>query len=70
LRSSNWCQHFEHGQGHRQRQVAVAADAELRRWHPSQFHPPLRSAEPEPATDAWRVELSLTVGEEISDMRE
>jgi hypothetical protein len=32
-----------------QRQVAVAADAELRRRHPEQPWPPLRSAEPEPA---------------------
>ena len=33
-----------------QRQLAVAADAELRRRHPAQRCPPLRSAEPEPAT--------------------
>ena len=33
-----------------QRQLAVAADAELRRRHPEQPCPPLRSAEPEPAT--------------------
>jgi len=32
-----------------QRQLAVAADAELRRRHPAQPWPPLRSAEPEPA---------------------
>jgi hypothetical protein len=31
-----------------QRQLAVAADAELRRRHPDQPRPPLRSAEPEP----------------------
>ncbi|HEX6989100.1 MAG TPA: hypothetical protein VF282_06480, partial [Bacillota bacterium] len=31
-----------------QRQLAVAADAELRRRHPGQPWPPLRSAEPEP----------------------
>jgi hypothetical protein len=53
-----------------QRQLAVAADAELRRRHPGQPHPPLRSAEPDPATEAQREELSLTVGEEISDMGE
>ena len=35
-----------------QRQLAVAADAELRRRHPGQQFPPLRSAEPEPATQA------------------
>jgi len=34
----------------RQRQLAVAADAELRRRHPDQPWPPLRSAEPEPAS--------------------
>ena len=33
-----------------QRQLAVAADAELRRRHPGQRFTPLRSAEPEPAT--------------------
>jgi hypothetical protein len=33
-----------------QRQLAVAADAELRRRHPGQPWPPLRSAEPEPVT--------------------
>ncbi|HEY2265850.1 MAG TPA: hypothetical protein VGI96_24720 [Streptosporangiaceae bacterium] len=52
----------------RQRQLAVAADAELRRRHPGQPHPPLRSAEPGPATEAQRDELSLAVGEKISDM--
>ena len=35
----------------RQRQLAVAADAELRRRHPGQNWPPLRSAEPEPGPD-------------------
>jgi len=43
-----------------QRQLAVAADAELRRRHPGQYFPPLRSAEPEPATSAQRDELTLT----------
>jgi hypothetical protein len=37
-----------------QRQLAVAADAELRRRHPGQYFAPLRSAEPEPATGAQR----------------
>ena len=37
-----------------QRQLAVAADAELRRRHPGQYFSPLRSAEPEPATGAQR----------------
>src|SRR5579872_5903216 len=43
--------------------LAVAADAELRRRHPDQHHPPLRSAEPEPATDTQRAELTLTAAE-------
>ena len=43
-----------------QRQLAVAADAELRRRHPGQYFPPLRSGEPEPATAAQRDELTLT----------
>ena len=41
-----------------QRQLAVAADAELRRRHPGQHFAPLRSAEPEPATAAQRDELT------------
>jgi hypothetical protein len=36
----------------RQRQLAVAADAELHRRHPAQPWPPLRSAEPELAPAA------------------
>ena len=43
-----------------QRQLAVAADAELRRRHPGRYFVPLRSAEPEPATGAQRDELTLT----------
>ena len=43
-----------------QRQLAVAADAELRRRHPGQYFSPLRSAEPAPATGAQRDELTLT----------
>ena len=48
-----------------QRQLAVAADAELRRRHPGQRFAPLRSAEPDPATQAQRDELTMTAGEEI-----
>ena len=48
-----------------QRQLAVAADAELRRRHPGQQFEPLRSAEPEPATLEQREELTLTVGEDV-----
>ena len=46
-----------------QRQLAVAADAELRRRHPGQYFPPLRSAEPEPATQTQRDDLTLTPDE-------
>jgi hypothetical protein len=46
-----------------QRQLAVAADAELRRRHPGQYYSPLRSAEPEPATQTQRDDLALTPGE-------
>ena len=48
-----------------QRQLAVAADAELRRRHPGQPRPPLRSAEPEPANQEQRDELTLTAGQDI-----
>ena len=48
--------------------MAVAADAELRRRHPDQHYPPLRSAEPQPATQVQRDELTLTVGEEIPEL--
>ena len=51
-----------------QRHRAVAADAELRRRHPGQHYPPLRSAEPELATDAQRDELTLTAGERPGEM--
>ena len=51
-----------------QRHLAVAADAELRRRHPCQPFPPLRSAEPEPATETQRTELSVTPGEPAGEM--
>jgi hypothetical protein len=51
-----------------QRQLAVAADAELRRCHPGQRFAPLRSAEPQPATQPERDELILTVGEEATEI--
>jgi hypothetical protein len=51
-----------------QRHLAVAADAELRRRHPEQHYPPLRSAEPQPATQAQRDELTLPVGKQIPEM--
>ena len=51
-----------------QRHLAVAADAELRRRHPDQQFAPLRSAEPQPATQAQRDELTMTAGEETKEM--
>jgi hypothetical protein len=51
-----------------QRHLAVAADAELRRRHPEQQYPPLRSAEPEPVTQAQRDELTLTAGQAPGEM--
>ena len=51
-----------------QRHLAVAADAELRRRHPDQHYPPLRSAEPHAATQAQRDELTLTAGQPIPQM--
>ena len=51
-----------------QRHLAVAADAELRRRHPGQHHPPLRSAELQPATQAQRGELTLSAGQPIAEM--
>jgi hypothetical protein len=39
------------------RQLAIAADAELRRREPGLALPPLRTAEPAPVTDAERAEL-------------
>ena len=45
------------------RSSSSAADAELRRRHPDQHYPPLRSAEPDPATDSQRAELTLTAGQ-------
>ena len=50
-----------------QRQLAVAADAELRRRHPGQRFTPLRSAEPQPATQAERDELTLTAAQQIPE---
>jgi hypothetical protein len=49
----------------RAHQLAIAADAELRRRHPEQRFTPLRSAEPRPATGAQRAEITLTPGQDI-----
>jgi hypothetical protein len=43
----------------RSRQLAIAADAELRRRHPGQKIEPLRPAEPAPVSDAERQHLHL-----------
>jgi hypothetical protein len=51
-----------------QRHLAVAADAELRRRHPDQRFAPLRSAEPEPATQAQRDELAMTAAEQTREL--
>ena len=45
-----------------QRHLTVAADAELRRRHPDQPYPPLRSAEPEPPTNDQREGITMTAG--------
>src|SRR6266566_1438536 len=47
-----------------QRHLAIAADAELRRRHPEQRFTPLRSAEPQPAAQTERDELTLTAGQQ------
>jgi hypothetical protein len=51
-----------------QRQLAVAADAELRRRHPAQPWPPLRSAEPELMSRAQADNLAPTLGVNIEAM--
>jgi hypothetical protein len=51
-----------------QRHLAVAAAAELRRRHPDQHFSPLRSAEPEPATDSQRAELTPAEGQPPGEM--
>ena len=51
-----------------QRQLAVAADAELRRRHPEQRFAPLHSAEPDHATQAQHDELVMTAGEGTKEM--
>jgi len=51
-----------------QRHLAVAADAELRRRHPGQHYPPLRSAEHQPAADGQRDQLTPAVGQPLGEM--
>ena len=49
------------------RRLAVAADAELRRRHPRQPYPPLRSAEPEPISDAQSGDPTVAPGTGIPE---
>jgi conjugative relaxase-like TrwC/TraI family protein len=51
-----------------QRQLAVAAAAELRRRHPGQPWPPLRSAEPDPATQTQRDGQVTILGTGIQEL--
>ena len=51
-----------------QRQLAIAADAELRRRHSAQHFVPLRSAEPQPAIEAQRDELTLAPDQPPGEM--
>jgi hypothetical protein len=51
-----------------QRQLAIAADTEMRRRHPGRYFAPLRSAEPQPVTDAQRDELNLTPDQPPGDI--
>ena len=50
------------------RRLAIAADNELRRRHPDQRLEPLRSAEPEPVTEAEQAELVLAPDKEIASI--
>jgi conjugative relaxase-like TrwC/TraI family protein len=50
------------------RRLAIAADKELRRRHPGHTLPPLRSAEPEPVTEAGQAQLDLTLGDQIREV--
>jgi hypothetical protein len=52
----------------RQRQLAVAADGELRRRHPGQPWPPLRSAEPSPAIQAQPSDQALISAAGIEEL--
>ena len=51
-----------------QRQLGIAADAELRRRHPGQHFAPLRSAEPELAIPAQREVLTAAAGKQPGEM--
>jgi hypothetical protein len=51
-----------------QRHLAVAANTELRRRHPGQYFPPLRSAERESAIQAQRDELALSADQTLGEI--
>jgi hypothetical protein len=60
---------------YQQRQLAVAADTELRRRRPGESWPPLRSVEPEPSTNVQHDNPALTpeadleqIAQRISDL--
>jgi hypothetical protein len=52
------------------RRLAISADSELRRRHPEQHLEPLRSAEPEPVTEAEQSELALTPDTQLGEIGE
>jgi hypothetical protein len=52
------------------RRLAISADNELRRRHPEQHLEPLRSAEPEPVTEAERSELALAPDTQLREISE
>jgi hypothetical protein len=52
------------------RRLAISADNELRRRHPNEHLEPLRSAEPEPVTEAEQSELALAPNKQLSEMGE
>jgi hypothetical protein len=58
---------WEHTTEHTRR-LAIAADAELRRRHPGHKIEPLRSAEPAPADEADRDQLTLAPDQKIGEM--
>jgi hypothetical protein len=53
-----------------ERQLAIAADAELRRRHPGQHYAPLRSAEPEPDTRDQCDEPALSAEDDLRHTEE
>jgi hypothetical protein len=52
------------------RRLAISADNELRRRHGGEHLEPLRSAEPEPVTEAEQFELALAPDRQLNEMGE